>query len=311
MRAARIHEFGAPEVIRVEAAPRPSPGPGEVLLLVAATSFNPIDAGLRSGAMQGVFPVRLPFTLGADVAGTVAELGDGVSAWRLGDPVIGAVPVTRGGAAAEFVVVAADSLTAAPARIPLADAAGLPTSGLTAWQAVLEQGKASAGQRVLVNGGGGGVGTFAVQFAKLAGATVIATASRRSAGAVRALGADEIVDYRATPLAETAIEPVDLLINTVSLPAAAMPALVAKVRPGGLLVSVTTPAEPDPDRGVTASRVEMRSDVAQLAEIVRAVDEGRVRVDVSERERLTGLVAVHRRAAAGDLRGKVVITSNE
>jgi NADPH:quinone reductase-like Zn-dependent oxidoreductase len=310
MRAARIHEFGAPEVIRVEAAPRPSPGPGEVLLLVAATSFNPIDAGIRSGHMQGVFPVRLPFTPGADVAGTVAELGDGVHAWTLGAPVLGVVPLTRGGAAAEFVVVAADSLTAAPARVPLADAAGIPIAGLTAWQAVFEHGKASAGQRVLVNGAGGGVGTFAVQFARLAGATVIATASRRSAETVRALGADEIVDYRATPLADAPIEPVDLLINTVALPVEAMPALVAKVRSGGLLVSITTPAEPDPERGVTTGRVEMRPDVAQLAEIVRAVDAGRVRVDVSERERLTGLIGVHRRAAAGDLRGKVIITPN-
>jgi NADPH:quinone reductase-like Zn-dependent oxidoreductase len=311
MRAARIHEFGGPDVIRIDDVPRPAPGPGQVLVLVAATSFNPIDLSLRSGAAQQIFPVRLPWTLGSDVAGTVAELGDGVTGFAIGDPVVGLVPVTVGGAAAEFVVIAADALTAAPARTPLTDAAGIPTAALTAWQAVLELGKAATGQRVLVNGAGGGVGTFAVQFAKLAGATVIATASPRSAAAVRALGADETIDYTVTPVADAPIEPVDLLINAVALPPAAMAGLVAKVRPGGTLISVTTPAVPGAESGVTAGRVEMRADIAQLAEIVRSIDEGKVTVDVTERAPVRDLADVHVRAEAGLLRGKVVITLAE
>lgn len=182
MKTARIHEYGDTSVIRYDAVRRPQPAFGEVLVRVAATSFNPTEAALRAGLLQAFFPVDLPYTLGWDVAGTVAEVGPRAEGFAVGDRVIGRLD--SGGAAAEYVRAPAAALVAAPASVPLTNAAALPVAGLTAWQAVFEHGKVAAGQRVLVNGAGGGVGGFVTQLAKHAGAEVIATASPRSTGAV-------------------------------------------------------------------------------------------------------------------------------
>lgn len=152
MKSSRIHEYGDPSVIRYETVPRPRPAFGEVLVHVAATSFNPTEAALRAGMLQAFLPVALPYTLGWDVSGTVAEVGAGVEGFAVGDRVIGRLD--SGGAAAEYVRARATELVAAPASIPLANAAALPLAGLTAWQAVFEHGKVRAGQRVLVNGAG-------------------------------------------------------------------------------------------------------------------------------------------------------------
>jgi hypothetical protein len=195
MKAVRFHEFGGTSVLRYEEAPTPQPGPGEVLVKVAATAFNPLDRWLRVGAMEEVLPVHLPHTLGLDVAGTVVDHGPGVEDPAIGTEVIGFLPMTGTGAGAEFVAAPAEVLVRAPANIALPDAAAIPVPALTAWQALFEHGHLVAGQRVLVNGAGGGVGGFVVQLAKWAGAEVIATASPRSADAVRAAGADHIIDY--------------------------------------------------------------------------------------------------------------------
>ncbi|MEJ2855022.1 MULTISPECIES: NADP-dependent oxidoreductase [unclassified Saccharothrix] len=266
MRSARIHEHGGPDVIRVDDIPVPVPGDGEVLVTVTATSFNPTEIAVR----EGRFPVALPHTLGWDVAGTVDER-----------PVVGWVE----GAAAEYVVAPADRLVDAPASIPLADAAALPLAGLTAWQMVFEHAGIVAGQRVLINGAGGGIGGFAVQLAKHAGAHVTATASARSAGVVRALGADEVVGYRPEGR-------FDVVLNLVP------DAEIAHL--GGRAVSATLSDVPE-------AHVVARWDAGQLAELVSLVDAGVVRVDVSERRTLEELSDLHRRAVAGLTRGKVVV----
>ena len=139
---------------------RPQAAPGRVLIQVAATAFNPLDATMRAGYFQKEFPIRLPHTPGYDVAGTVTGLGEGVAGLAVGDTVIGFLLMTGDGAAAEFVLAPAGVLTAAPASIPLTDAAALPPSSLTAWQAPFEHAGVRAGHRVLINGAGGGaVGT--------------------------------------------------------------------------------------------------------------------------------------------------------
>lgn len=158
MKAIRFHEYGDPGVLRYEDAERPEPAEGEVLIEVAATSFNPVDAGIRAGYLQQVFPVTLPHIPGIDVAGTVAALGTGVTGWSVADPVIGFLPMVSDGAAAESVTAPAGILAPAPTTIPLAHAAALPATGLTAWQALFEHAELRAGQRVLINGAGGGVG---------------------------------------------------------------------------------------------------------------------------------------------------------
>ncbi|MEV0996737.1 zinc-binding dehydrogenase [Nonomuraea sp. NPDC050202] len=295
MRAARIHEFGDASVIRADEVAIPRPGPGEVLLEVAATSFNPSEIGLRSGLLPEVFRASLPHTLGWDVSGTVVETGAGVGGLEPGDRVFGMVD----GAAAEYVVAPADVLAKAPRSIPLADAAAVPVAGLTAWQAVHEHARVTPGQRVLVNGAGGGVGMFAVQLAKLAGAHVTATASPRSAAAVRRLGADDVIDYTTTPLPAD----VDVLLNLI--PAAHEPAGHTRT---------TVPAGEAAGQARTTVSIAggdghfvMRYDPGELAALAALIDDGALTVEIAESHPLTELAQLHRRAEAGDLRGKITI----
>lgn len=296
MRAARVHAHGAPEVIHYEQVPLPTPGPGEVLIHVAATSFNPSETALRSGILQAVLPVTLPYTLGWDVAGTVAAVGPGVSRWSPGDRVIGRLDA--GGAAAEYVAAPADALATAPVTIPLAHAAAIPVAALTAWQALFEHANVTAGQRVLVNGAGGGVGGFTVQLAKHVGATVIATASARSVAAVRALGADQIVDYTAEPLPDE----VDVVINLAGISPDAAAVLASLVRPGGTAVSIATPMPSS-----AATHFVTRNDPMQLAQVVALIDAGDLTVDIAESHPLAELASIHHRSEIGQTRGKIIL----
>ena len=158
MKAVRYFTYGGPEVLRYDDVERPRPAAGQVLVRVAATSFNPVDVALRAGYLQQVVPLAFPHTPGLDVAGTVDALGADVAGWSPGDAVVGPLPMTEDGAAAEFVLAPAHVLTPAPTSIPLVDAAAIPTVSLTAWQALFEHANVRAGQRVLINGAGGGVG---------------------------------------------------------------------------------------------------------------------------------------------------------
>lgn len=138
MKAVRYHRYGGSDVLRYEEAPRPVPGPGQVLVKVAATSFNPVDAGIRGGYLSDVYEISFPHIPGVDVAGTIAELGDGVQGWKVGDAVVAFLPLDADGAAAEFTLVPAESLAAAPRSVDLTDAAALPEAALTAWQALFD-----------------------------------------------------------------------------------------------------------------------------------------------------------------------------
>ncbi|MCX5380441.1 NADP-dependent oxidoreductase [Streptomyces sp. NBC_00091] len=305
MKTARIHEYGDASVIRYDDVPLPQPAFGEVLIRVAATSFNPTEAALRAGLLRTFFPLEFPYTLGWDVAGTVTGIAPGAEGFAVGDRVIGRLD--SAGGAAEYVRAPAATLVAAPASIPLADAAALPVAGLTAWQAVFEHGLVTTGQRVLVNGAGGGVGGFVTQLAKHAGATVTATASARSAALVRRHGADRVVDYTARPVGAALDGQVDTLLNLVPLSPPDAAALASSVRPGGRIVSIATPVEPPAGAGVTAMHMVARNDAAHLAALVELVDAGVVTVDISESRPLTDLAEVHLLSEAGRTRGKVLI----
>jgi NADPH:quinone reductase-like Zn-dependent oxidoreductase len=308
MKAVRFHEYGGPEVLRHEDVARPRPAEGQVLVRVAATSFNPIDVGIRAGFLREVFRVTLPHTPGIDVAGTVEELGEGVAGWSVGDAVVGFLPMDEDGASAEFVLAPTEVLTAAPSGIPLVDAAALPSASLTAWQALFELAELKAGQQVLINGAGGGVGGFAVQLANLAEATVIATASARSRDALEVFGADRIVDYTSVAVTDAISDPVDAVLNLVAAPEPDLAGLTDLVADGGVIVSTTSPIPDDPGRGVRSASVFVRSDAGQLADIVGRVDSGTLRVDVSERFALSDLARVHELGASGKFRGKVLLT---
>ena len=311
MKAVRFHEFGGPEVVRYEDADQPVATEGQVLIRVAGSAFNSADTGIRGGTLP--FPVALPHVPGYDVSGTVEALGDGVTNFQIGDAVVGFIPMIDDGAAAEFVVAPADALTAAPSRIPLPDAAALPSVALTAWQALFDDAALTAGQRLLITGAGGAVGGYAIQLAKRAGAYVIATASPRSRDSVTAHGADEVIDHTATTVLDSVTEPVDVLLNLAPISPEEFAALVALVRDGGIVVAttawMTTPG--DDTRGVRTAGVFVRADVDELTQLVALVDSGELTVDIAERVSLSDLPAVHARAAAGQVHGKVVAIPDE
>ncbi|GAA2208957.1 NADP-dependent oxidoreductase [Nonomuraea monospora] len=306
MKAVRYHAHGDSDVLVHEDAERPVAGPGQVVVKVAGTSFNPVDVAIRAGYLRQVFPVSFPHIPGIDVAGTVAEVGEGVTGWREGEPVVAFLPMNAPGAAAEYVAVPAGVLAAAPRTVDLADAAALPSAGLTAWQALAEHAGLQAGQSVLVNGAGGAVGGYAVQLAVQAGAVVTATASPRSVERVRSYGAQTIIDYTLTPVTETS-ERFDVVLNLVTTSPEETEALAGLVADGGVFVSTTTPGRDDAARGVRAVRVFARSDAAQLAELVSRVDAGTLAIGVAARRPLADLAAVHDEAVTGRLPGKTVL----
>ena len=309
MKAVRFHEYGDPGVLRYEDVEQPVPGAGQVRLRVAASAFNLVDDGIRGGYLQGPFPVTLPHTPGIEVSGTVDAIGDGVTNVAVGDAVIGFLPMTADGAAAEYVIAPAEVLAAAPTSIPLPDAAALPMVGLTAWQALFDHAGLKSGQRVLINGAGGAVGGYSVQLAKQTDADVIATASPRSNDRVRSAGADEIIDHTTTKVTAAVSEPVDVLLNLARITPDELVALVTLVRDGGVVVNtvptILTPA--DEDRGVRAVGLFVRSDAEELSRLVELVNRGELRVDVAERVPLAEVPAVHAKAATGDLPGKVIV----
>ncbi|MCM3696910.1 NADP-dependent oxidoreductase [Microbacterium oleivorans] len=308
MKTMRFFETGDPSVLTLDDVEAPAPAAGQVLLRVAGAGVNPADNGIRFGRLP--IPITLPHTPGYDVSGTVVSLGDGVTGLAVGDAVVGFLPMTEDGAAAEYVVAPAEALVPAPASVALTDAAGLPSVALTAWQALFEYADLKAGQRIVITGAGGVVGLHAVRLAKRAGAEVIATASPRTRSAVTDAGADRVIDHTAASAASVIDEPVDVVLNLAPIGAEEFVALAARVRDGGVVVSTTawmaTPS--DEARGVRGLTVFVRSDRDQLAELVRLVDAGELRVEIAERVPLAELPEVHARLEAGQVHGKIVVT---
>jgi NADPH:quinone reductase-like Zn-dependent oxidoreductase len=307
MKAMRYDAYGDSGVLSYEDADRPVAGSGQVVVQVAGAAFNPVDVAIRAGFMQQVFPVAFPHIPNFDVAGVVADVGEGVSGWSAGDAVVAFLPMTAPGAAAEYVAAPAGMLAAAPRTVELADAAALPSASLTASQALFEHADVKPGTSVLINGAGGAVGGYAIQLASQAGAAVTATASSSSAGRVRAYGADQVIDYTATPLPQAvAGKRFDVVLNLVRTSPEETAALADLTAGGGAFVITTGPA-PDPGRGVRAVQMTARSDAAQLGELVARVDAGDLRIDVAQRRPLGDLAAVHDQAAAGRLPGKTIL----
>ncbi|MGK9148087.1 NADP-dependent oxidoreductase [Plantibacter flavus] len=308
MKAVQFHDVGGPEVLQYGELERPEPGEGEVLVRVAASAYNAADNGMRGGFLP--IPVQLPHIPGYDVSGTVETLGADVTDLSVGDAVIGFLPMERDGGAAEYVVAPADALVSAPTSIPLEDAAALPSVALTAWQALFDEGRLAAGQRLLIVGAGGVVGKYAIRLAKRAGVHVIATASPRSADAVRDAGADHVVDHTREDVLRAVDGQVDVLLNLAPIEPEQFTAYVAAVRDGGAVVSTTafmaTPG--DESRDVRAATVFVRRNRERLAALVALVDAGQLTVEVTRRIPLTELQALHAEGAAGRIAGKVVVT---
>ena len=306
MQAWRIERFGGPEVLREVRLPAPRPAHGEVLIRVRSAGVNPVDVKTREGHYPMVREDALPFTLGRDAAGTVARCGEGVERWRPEQPVFAFVGQGQG-AYAEYVCVDAKALATPPSTLPIEDAGAVPLAALTAWQGLFDQGKLERGERVLIHGASGGVGQFAVQFAREAGAHVFATGSGESLALLKALGANETIDYKKQRFEDVARD-VDLVYDLIG--GETQQRSWAVVRQGGALIStLNEPSQVDASKhGARAARYTARPDGEQLTRIAQLIDSGAVRVEIIERfpfERVPDALA---RLEKGHLRGKIVVT---
>ena len=303
MAAVRFHEYGPPEVLRLESVERPQPGPGEVLVRVRAAGVNPIDWKIRAGYLQQFMPLDLPYVPGIDVAGVVEEVGADVDGLAAGDEVFG-----RGaGTYAELAVAPAVSLAYKPAGLAFEDAATLGVGGITSWVGLFDVAKLEPGQRVLVQGGAGGVGSLAVQLARWKGAHVIATAGAGNAEHVRSLGADEVIDYAATRFEEAARD-VDVVFDAVGGEVTGRSWDV--LAPGGILVVIAS--MPDPEtaaaRGVRTSGVQAPQATSHILEqLARLVESGDVKPQVGQVFALDQAAAAHAASETGHGRGRIVL----
>ncbi len=306
MKALRIHGYGDAGSALFEDVPIPEPGLDELLIRVGAASVNPLDLKLIGGLRREVFPLSFPYTPGTDFMGTVERAGPLAVRWRAGDTVIARAAPTRGGAFAEYAVVPALNVAAAPKTLAPAHSAGLPTAAGTAWQALIEVAHLKAGQTLLVHAGAGGVGAFAIQIGKIAGARVVATASGDGLALARAFGADEVVDYRSADFTARPRD-VDLVLDTIG--GDTQTRSFGVLKPGGLLVSIVNP--PDPAQaeahGVKAVRLGHETLGARLELIAGACDDGRLRVPVDRSFPFADAAAALARSASGRARGKIVL----
>ncbi|MFF4270592.1 NADP-dependent oxidoreductase [Streptomyces sp. NPDC001536] len=311
MPAPRMHAivqsaFGGPEVLTYAETDVPEPGPGEVLLRVAGAGVNPGDAVLRSGRVPEL--VTLPWTPGNDVAGVVERVGEGVTRFVPGDRVYGMLAVTRRGAYAEFTAVPADALALAPKNLDLVHAAAVPLVAFTAWQALAVLARVEPGDRVLIHAAAGGVGHVAVQLAKELGAYVIGTARSANHGFLRALGADELIDYTTTDF-RTAVTPVDVVLDLVGGPYG--PRSLDVLRPDGLLIGASIDPGTDEQqataRGLRYVWVTAEPSGKTLAQITERIETGRLQVTVQHTYPLAQAAAAHRTIEEKRTNGKIVL----
>lgn len=313
MRAVVQHAFGGPEVLRTERVPRPQPLPTEVLVRVHAAGINPVDWKTRSGAgMAGVLG-EPPFILGWDVSGVVEETGFGVTTLRPGDEVYGMPWFPRAaGGYAEYVTAPARQFARKPAGLTHEQAAAVPLAALTAWQALVDTAHLRPGGRVLIHAAAGGVGHFAVQFARHLGAYVIGTASSRHHGWLTALGADELVDYTAVRF-EDAVKDIDIVIDLVGdAYDRTSTRSLGVLRPGGLIIAVPSGVSPElldaaRSQGLRSSAFLVEPDGPALARIAGLIDAGDVKVEVEEVFPLERAAQAHARGETGRTRGKLVL----
>jgi NADPH:quinone reductase-like Zn-dependent oxidoreductase len=300
MQAVEVRANGA---LTVETRPVPRPGAGEVLIRVRAAGVNPVD---WKSAKR-----RLGMVPGTDVAGTIDSLGESVTGWKVGEPVLGFA--RQSGSYAEYALIPVNSLARKPKSMSYEQAAGVPIAAETAYRALHEAARLQRGQTVLIHGAAGGVGSAAVQIAKAAGARVIGTASSSNHAFLKALGADQVIDYRAQRF-EDVVKDVDVVLNTAD--ADTTNRSIAVVREGGVLVSIVGPPDAArcaaarircarPDRESGATNAEMLARVGELA------DAGKFTVNVEEVFPMTQAYSAWLKSRAGHTRGKLIIRVSE
>ncbi|WP_217383744.1 NADP-dependent oxidoreductase [Streptomyces sp. NK08203] len=307
MRAIIQESYGGPEVLHETRVPRPEPGPGEILVAVRAAGVNPTDWKHRA---QAGFVDRLPLVLGWDVSGVVEAVGYGVTLFAPGEEVFGMLPYPHGsGSHAEYVFGPARAFTRKPTVIDHVQAGALPLVSLTAYQALIDTAGIGPGQRVLIHAAAGGVGHVAVQIAKAHGAYVIGTASAPKHDLLRELGADEVVDYRTTDVAE-AVDGVDMVLDPLGGETRARS--VGLLRPGGTLVSLLSGGSAEEaayaaERGVRTATMLVEADHAGMNAVADLVAAGALRPRVEATFPLAEAAAAHRLGETGRTTGKIVL----
>ena len=273
MNALVIDRIGGPEVYRIADMPIPEPGEGEVQVRVDGAGMNPVDWKIREGLFASAMPKSFPAVTLREFSGMVTKLGRGVTQLQVGDAIYG---ITNDGAAAEYTIAKTDAVGPRPKSLHPWDAAVVPLAGMTAWQALFDYGHVKAGQRVLIHAAAGGVGTYAVQLAKWAGANVAATCSATHVDAVWRLGADEVVDYHRDHF-EQVIAPVDMVLHSIGQDQ--IPASLQALKPGGILVSIgADPMEAQAgELGKISVRFMMQPSTDQLKSLSELIDAGTIR----------------------------------
>ena len=306
MKAVVIHEYGDPEVLMYEDVPRPEPKDDQLLIRVIAAGVNPVDAMIRSGMFDREGTRAFPIILGGDVAGVVEKVGSKITKFKAGDPVFAYVSLDNSGGYAQYALVT--EREAAPKRKSLTyvEAAAVPIAGMTAWQALVDTAKLSAGQTVLIHGGSGGVGSFVIQIAKARGAKVIATASTANQEFLKQLGADVAIDYTKQKFEDVAND-VDVVLDSIGRDTLARSYGV--VKKGGIIVSLV--ARPKQDElqkhGIRGTALNVESTSEQLAEIGELIDARKIKVIVSQTFPLSEAMKAQEQVATGHTRGKIVL----
>jgi NADPH:quinone reductase-like Zn-dependent oxidoreductase len=316
MKAVRINQYGGPEVLQVEDIQRPVPAPDEILVKIFASGVNPVDWGIRNGQNAGMRAfLPLPITPGWDAAGIVEEVGSDVTDFQKGDAVYG-IPnfPGDGGSYAEYCAAKATQFAMKPAQLSFNEAAAVPLAALTGWTGMFGHGRLQSGQRILITGASGGVGSFAVQFAKAKGAYVIGVASTGNVAYVKSLGADEVIDYKTQKL-EHLVSDIDVVLeaspvrdNRERIKA------VSVLRKGGIFVSVNVDFPFDDEltdalakQGATGELSPNQPRQDWLQEVAQLIDDGKVKVLVSRVYPLEQVADAHRESETWHVRGKLVL----
>jgi NADPH:quinone reductase-like Zn-dependent oxidoreductase len=306
MKAIVVHEFGGPEVLKYEDAPRPEAKDNEILIRVIAAGVNPVDGMVRAGMFAKYSKSAFPMVLGYDVAGIVEKAGAKIDEHKPGDAVYAYIGLKEGGGYAEYAVATDKEVSPKPKSLTFVEAAAVPLAAETAWQALFDTAKLSAGQTVLIHGGSGGVGSFAIQIAKARGAKVVATASTANQGLLKELGADVAIDYTKQKFEDIAKD-VDVVMDSIGKDTLARSYGV--VKKGGFIVSLV--ARPDPaeleKHGIRGAPMSVDPNSAELAEIGKLIDEKKIKVVVSQILPLADAAKAQEQAATGHTRGKIVL----
>jgi NADPH:quinone reductase-like Zn-dependent oxidoreductase len=304
MKAVRIERYGNEDVMEIAEVEQPEPRENQLLVKVKAAAVNPVDWKIRDGLGE-MFGMKLPIILGCEVAGTVEAVDSGVKNFAVGDDVYGYLSAYSGGYA-EYVVAPASEFVRKPKQINFDTAASVPVGALTAWQGIFDHGKLASGQRILITGASGAVGSIAVQLAKHKGAHVIGTGSGRNEEFVRKLGADEFIDYEKAKFEEK-VSGVDVVFDTVG--GETEERAFQTLKRGGVLVSTVSPpsAEKAKEFGVTVAMVAVTPNPDQLAEINRLLESGKLKVRVATVLPLAEVKKAHQLSASGHPDGKIIL----